>query len=203
MKTNIALLMALIGWIALFLKLQLRIEVEDVPTSESVIRYFSYFTILTNLMVTIYFSAIVLFKKKQSIFHKHGTLTALAAFMTFVGLAYHILLRSVWNPTGLTMILDETHHTLAPIVTVIFWYLYENRKLINVKELSIWILYPILYITWVLLRGNISSFYPYYFLDVNTLGLQQVVINAFGLFMAIVLFLFLYFFIGRRLIKSK
>ncbi|MEW4925719.1 Pr6Pr family membrane protein [Algibacter sp. 2305UL17-15] len=199
MKTSIAFIIAIIGWVALFLKLQLRIEMEDVATSESVLRYFSYFTILTNLMVTIYFSTIVLFKKRETVLHKPGTLTAITAFMTFVGLAYHILLRSLWNPTGLTMLLDETHHTLVPLVTIIFWYLYENKSAISFKKISIWILYPVLYLIWALVRGNISSFYPYYFLDVNNLGIQQVIINAFGLLAVIVLFLFIYFLIGKRI----
>lgn len=199
MKTTIALAMVIIGWVALFLKLQLRIEIEDVSTSESIVRYFSYFTILTNLMVTIYFSTIVLFKKRQTILHKPGTLTALAAFMTFVGLAYHVLLRSIWNPTGLTMVLDEIHHTFAPLVTVFFWYLYENKSVLSFKKISIWVLYPLLYLTWALVRGKISSFYPYYFLDVDNLGMQQVIINAFGLFFVIVLFLILYFLIGKKI----
>lgn len=198
-KTIIALIFAIIGWVALYLKLEFRIKTEDVATSESVLRYFSYFTILTNLLVTIYFSSIVLFRKRQTTFHKPGTLTALAAFMTFVGLAYHILLRSLWNPTGLTMVLDETHHTLVPLATILFWYLYENKNVIRFKKLSIWILYPILYLTWALVRGQISSFYPYYFLDINTLGVQQVMINAFGLLVIIILFLVLYFFIGKKM----
>ncbi len=199
MKTNIALVMAIIGWVVLFLKLKLRIETEDVATSESVLRYLSYFTILTNLLVTIYFSSIVLFRKKQAIFHKPGTLTALAAFMTFVGLAYHILLRNLWNPTGLTMVLDETHHTLVPLATILFWYLYENKRVISFNKIRIWALYPVLYLTWALVRGEISSFYPYYFLDINNLGLQQVIINAIALLVIIVLFLLLYLFIGKKM----
>lgn len=201
MKSSIAIVMAIMGWVALYLKLQLRVEIEDAPTSESILRYFSYFSILTNLMVTMCFSVIVLLKKRQTIFHKPGTITALAAFMTFVGFAYHILLKSIWNPTGLTMVLDEIHHTFVPLVTILFWYLYENKSVISFKKLSIWSLYPLIYILWVLLRGKFSSFYPYYFLDVNNLGLQQVIINALGLFVVIISFLFSYYYVGKKLIE--
>lgn len=202
MKTGIAIIMAIIGWVALYLKLQLRIDTEDVPTRESVLRFLSYFTILTNLLVTIYFSFLVFFRKKSTFFNKPGVLTALAAFMTFVGLAYHVLLRSLWNPTGLTMVLDETHHTLVPLVTVLFWYLYENKKEISVKRISIWILYPVIYLTWALVRGLFSSFYPYYFLDINDLGTKKVIINSLGLLLVLILFLFFYYLIGKRIKKN-
>ena len=202
MKKIFALAMAIIGWITLYLKLELRIETEDVSIFESVLRFFSYFTILTNLLITIYFSALVIFRKRQTFFNKPGTLSALAAFMIFVGLAYHILLRSLWNPSGLTMVLDETHHTIIPLATIIFWYLYENKSMISYKKSSVWVLYPVLYLTWVLIRGHFASFYPYYFLDVNTLGLQQVLINAFGLLIIIVVLLFICLFIGKKIKTS-
>jgi len=202
MKKAIALLMAIIGWVALILRLKMRIESEDVAITESILRFFSYFTILTNLLVTIYFSSIVFSKSKKTVFHKHGTLTALAAFMTFVGLAYHILLRSLWNPTGLTMVLDEIHHTIVPIATIIFWYLYENKPKVKFKKISVWLLYPCLYIIWALVRGKLSSFYPYYFLDINTLGFQKVMINALGLLSVLFIFLGLYYIIGKRVKAS-
>ncbi len=197
MKKGIALVMAIIGVIALILKLKLRIGLENVSVLESTTRFLSYFTILTNLLVTVYFSFIYFSKSKNTFFHKPGTITALAAFMAFVGLAYHILLRHVWDPQGLVMILDETHHTVAPIVTILFWWLYEDKSLVTFKNLSLWILYPLLYLIWAMTRGYFSSFYPYYFIDVNTLGFQKAVTNSFGLFAIIVLFLVIFYMIGK------
>jgi len=198
MKKGIALIMVIIGLIALFLKLKLRIELEDVSIAESTTRFLSYFTILTNLLVTIYFSFICFSKNEQTIFHKPGALTAIAAFMAFVGLAYHILLRHVWDPKGLVMVLDETHHTVAPIVTILFWWFYEKRSSVKFKNLSIWIIYPVLYLIWVSVRGYLSSFYPYYFVDANSLGVQKAILNSFGLLAIIILFLVLFYAIGKK-----
>lgn len=191
--------MVFIGIIALILKLKLRVELEEVSIVESVTRFLSYFTILTNLLVTIYFSVIYFSKSGNTICHKPGSLTALAAFMAFVGLAYHLLLRHVWDPKGLVMILDETHHTVAPIVTILFWWFYEKRNSVKFKKLSAWILYPILYLIWITIRGHFSSFYPYYFVDANNLGIQKALINSFGLLVIIVLFLIVFYFIGKKL----
>jgi len=202
MKKGIALIMAIIGWIALILKLKLRIELEDVSIAESVTRFLSYFTILTNLLVTIYFTIICLSKKKNTAIHKPGTLTALAAFMVFVGLAYHILLRHVWDPKGLVMILDETHHTVVPIATILFWWLYEQKSVVTFKSLSYWVIYPIAYLVWISIRGYLSSFYPYYFIDANTLGIQTAFLNSFGLLVIIILFLILFYGLNKRF-KTK
>ena len=198
MKKGIAFFMMIIGIAALILRLKLRIETEDVSVVESITRFLSYFTIITNLLVTVYFSVIFFSIKKQTIFHKTGSLTAIAAFMAFVGLAYHILLRHVWDPKGLTMVLDEIHHTIVPIATILFWWFYEKRNLVKFKILSFWILYPILYLIWISVRGYLSSFYPYYFLDANSLGTQKAILNSLGLLVIIILFLTIFYVIGKK-----
>ncbi|MDC6367095.1 MULTISPECIES: Pr6Pr family membrane protein [Flavobacteriaceae] len=199
LKKGIALIMLIIGMVALVLKLKLRIELEDESITESVTRFLSYFTILTNLLTTIYFAFIFFSKNEKTIFHKPGTLTAIAAFMAFVGIAYHILLRHVWDPQGLTMILDETHHTIVPIATILFWWFYEKSNLIKFKDLSRWILYPVLYLTWISIRGYISSFYPYYFVDANNLGTVKVIMNSLGLLVIIIMFLVIFYVIGEKI----
>lgn len=197
-KKGIAFILLIIGVVALTLKLKLRLELEGESVAESITRFLSYFTILTNLLTTIYFAFIFFSKNEKTIFHKPGSLTAIAAFMGFVGLAYHILLRHVWNPKGLTMVLDETHHTIVPIATIFFWWFYEKRNLVKFKILSFWILYPVLYLIWISVRGYLSSFYPYYFVDANNLGMQKAILNSLGLLVIIVLFLLLFYIIGKK-----
>lgn len=199
MRKFIAVLMVILGWGTLVLRLKLRIETEDVSPLESIIRFFSYFTILTNILVTVYFTVLVFDKKKQGLFYKPGTLTAITSFIMFVGVIYHLLLRSLWDPQGMVMVFDEIHHTIAPLITLIFWFLYEDKKQVILKPVLLWLLYPISYIIWALVRGSMSSFYPYYFLDINTLGLQAVIINSLGLFLVISLFLVVFWFLGKQL----
>lgn len=123
-KRNMALIMALVGWATLVVRLKFRIETEEVSTTESVLRFLSYFTILTNVLLTLYFTLEAVFPKRQSFWNAPGVLTALAAFMAFVGVAYHLLLSAMWSPTGITWVTDQIHHTLAPIAAVVFWFLY-------------------------------------------------------------------------------
>ena len=78
MKKAIFLILAILGWITLIVRLYLRIVESDFTPLESTIQFFSYFTILTNLLVTIYCTR-QLFKSDQqenSLFDKPETLTA-------------------------------------------------------------------------------------------------------------------------------
>jgi hypothetical protein len=192
LKRNTAFIMAIIGWATLIVRLKFRIETETVPTTESVLRFLSYFTILTNLLLTIYFTLIALFPKKQSFWNIPGILTALAAFMAFVGVAYHLLLSALWNPTGITYVTDQIHHTLAPAVAVIFWYFYEVKEKVEFKGLVLTLIYPFLYLLWALYRGASADFYPYYFLDTAQLGTQQVLVNTVLLFVVLAVFLLIF-----------
>jgi hypothetical protein len=45
----------------------------------------------------------------------------------------------------------------------------------------IWLIFPILYFLYILLRGAISNAYPYPFLDVGKLGYDQAIVNALGM----------------------
>lgn len=183
MKKNLSLFFAIIAWFAVLTQYYLMIENRGASISETTIRFFSFFTILTNSLVAIYFTLII-FKIKNgflAIIDKPGTLTAITVYITSVGLVYQIILRHIWQPTGLQMIVDELLHTLIPIMVIIYWYLYENKSLATYKQIPKWLiypLYPLIYLTYILIRGKFSNFYPYPFVDVGNRGLSKVLING-------------------------
>lgn len=180
MKKNLSILFAIIAWFAVLTQYYLMIENRGASISETTIRFFSFFTILTNLLVAIYFTSLI-FKIKNgfyAIINKPGALTAITVYITSVGLGYQILLRHIWQPTGLQMIVDELLHTLIPIMVIIYWYLYEIKSLATYKQILKWLIYPLIYLAYILIRGKVSSFYPYPFVDVGNLGLSKVLINC-------------------------
>ncbi|MEI7488593.1 MAG: Pr6Pr family membrane protein, partial [Chryseobacterium sp.] len=116
MKKNIALIFAMIGWFALIAQYYLHIENRVTSFPEANFRFFTYFTILVNLIVTIYFTSI--FFKKQEVEEKSlGYLTAITVYITIVGATYQIILRGTWQPTGLQRIVDELLHSVMPVLT--------------------------------------------------------------------------------------
>lgn len=204
MKKGIILILAIFGWLIIAIRLYLRIVQSEFTAFESTIQFFSYFTILTNLLVTIYCTNQLFKTDKQnnSIFDRPEALTALTAFILIVGAVYHIALKPIWNPEGLTMILSEIHHTIVPLGVLILWIISIKEDVDELGQLVKWMLYPIAYITFVLIRGSFSNYYPYPFLDVQSLGIQKVIMNSLFLLLVMLALLFALYFVGKT-IRNK
>jgi len=194
MKQKLALFLAILGWIAIILQFYLMMETRAISRLESVIRFFSYFTILTNMILAISFSVQAF--KKETI----RILTPITVYITIVGLVYQILLRHTWSPTGLQMIVDELLHTIIPALAIIYWFFYEDNKL-NYNHIPKWLIFPLLYLFYILIRGHYSGFYPYPFVDVSKFGLNQVLVNSGLLIVVFILFCALFVWIKQP--KSK
>lgn len=175
------------------------IQNSDQGIAEISIRFFSYFTILTNSLAGIYFS-IMFFsgEGKGKLVHKPGSLTALTVYITIVGLVYQLVLRQTWEPTGLQKIVDELLHSVNPLLVICFWYFYEEKQRVKWSSLSSWLLYPLLYLFYILLRGRASDFYPYPFVDVNALGIEKVILNSVVLMLVFVGMAVLFIFAGKK-----
>ena len=177
MRKNLVTLFALIGWFAVIAQYYLMIENRVASITETTIRFFSFFTILTNSLVAFYFTMQFL-GKAHRFFNKPGVLTAITIYITVVCLVYQIVLRHIWQPTGLQKLVDELLHTIIPVLVIIFWYLYENKSAIKYSQILKWLIYPLLYLIYILIRGGVSGFYPYPFVNISELGLEKVLLNS-------------------------
>ena len=179
-KNNLLLLGSIIGWFAVITQYVLMLNVSIETTSETTIRFFSYFTILSNTLVVVYFT--VMWLKKPSLLllrlQKPGILTAVTLYISIVGLVYQLVLRNLWSPTGMQKLVDELLHSVMPLFVIVFWYLYENHKATSWKLIPKWLIFPSLYLVYILIRGHFSNYYPYPFMDVTQLGLNQVLLNS-------------------------
>ncbi|HEY5462510.1 MAG TPA: Pr6Pr family membrane protein [Hanamia sp.] len=176
----VALIILLLGWFALIVQFYLIILNRVTTIGETIIRYFSFFTILTNLLVALSFT-FLLWESKSRIgifFSKPKSLTAITVYILIVGLVYNAILRFLWEPKGLQLLVDEILHTVIPVLCVFFWWKYVNAKKLKWKDAFPWLIYPLVYIFLILILGAISGFYPYPFIDVNTIGYKQVLINS-------------------------
>lgn len=203
MKTKSSLFIGIIAILSVAVQFYLMIEnrVESVP--ETVIRFFSFFTILTNLLVGIYFVFYFInsLNNKKYFLTKPGNLTALTVYITIVGLVYQLVLRSTWKPEGLQKVVDELLHTIIPVLVILFWIYYENKKELKYKSIFQWLVYPIFYLFFILIRGSFSNFYPYPFVNVVTLGYSKVIVNSALLVLIFTIISALFIKIGRQFSK--
>jgi hypothetical protein len=196
MRKRLSVVFAIIAWFSVIAQviLMLQNRVSDIP--ETVIRFFSYFTILTNTLVALYFTAICF---NLSIANRPGLLTAITSYIFIVGIVYQIVLRHLWQPAGIQLIVDELLHTINPVLVIIFWYLYEKKSGLRYGLVKIWLIFPWAYMACALIRGKISGFYPYPFINISTIGLTRTLINCAGLTLIYVIIASLFILIGRKI----
>ncbi|MBB4802588.1 phosphoglycerol transferase MdoB-like AlkP superfamily enzyme [Flavobacterium nitrogenifigens] len=140
----------------------------------------SYFTILSNLLVTISLSfSIFLPRTKLGVYFSNRSVqTALALYILIVGLIYNLILRELIKPLGWQLFLDNMLHVTTPILYLLYWLLFDTKEKLNWKNGVSWLLFPIIYLVYSLIRGAITDWYPYPFLAVSHYGYSTVILNA-------------------------
>lgn len=205
MKKKMELVGLVFGWFAVIAQfiVMLQNRVADVP--ETIIRFFSFFTILTNILVALYFTSkfFGIVKGPFSIFSKRSTLTALTAFILLVGIVYQVILRGIWEPTGLQRIIDELLHTIIPVYFLVYWFLYANPSDIKFRPTLNWLAYPLFYFFYVIFRGHFSGFYPYPFLNVTEIGYSGVAKSFVAICGFTVLLMVLLVVFGKKKMNYK
>lgn len=186
----------LLGWFSLITQFIIMFQNREVGVFDTIVRFFTFFTILSNILVTMCFTSNLF--NFSSLFKSYKVQTAIAVYISIVAIVYNIILRFIWEPTGLQRIVDELLHVVNPIVFVIFWYMARNKISISYKFILKILAFPLVYLFTVLLIGNYSNHYPYPFLDINTIGYTSVVINSIGISLAFVLVSILFLFISNR-----
>lgn len=200
MRKTLAIIFALIAWFAVIEQLVLMLHNSALPASEILIRFFSYFTILTNSLVALYFTMQAL---NISWTYKPGILTGLTVYIFIVGIVYQLLLRHLWQPAGMQLIVDELLHTLNPLIVLLFWYLYEKKREVKYSLIKFLLIYPLCYLVYILLRGSFSGFYPYPFVNVTELGWMKTLLNSFLLTIFFIFVSWLFIAIGRKMSNKK
>lgn len=191
-SNNISVLMSLVCWFTVILQLVLIIINRQASIIETLIRYFTFFTILSNILVAFVFTAEWLQSNLQKFFAKSNTQVAVAVYIFVVGFVYNTILRFIWQPKGWDKVADELLHLVIPIVYILFWYFKFSKQTINYKSIFGWLLFPMIYIIIVMIRGYFSNYYPYPFLNVSDLGIEKVLYNA--IYMTLFFVIVSYFF---------
>ncbi|MBW4889783.1 Pr6Pr family membrane protein [Mucilaginibacter sp. HMF5004] len=190
----------LISIFALIAQLCLSIQnrPHSVSLTEAVIRYFSFFTIESNILVSLCCCAVLLAPVSAwgRFFYKSNTQSAVAVYIFVVGLVYNTVLRQIWNPTGLQKLVDELLHVGVPVLFVMYWFFYVPKDTLK-WNITLWLIFPTAYAVYSFIRGAFTGYYPYPFMDVNKLGTQTVILNTCGLVLGFMVVCLLAVAIGK------
>lgn len=179
-------LAATLGWAGLGIQLYLifiaRLSVEA-SLLGGLVSFFSYFTVLTNTLVATVLTCAVTPREfaARRWFLQPWVSSGVTVSIVVVGLAYSLLLRHLWHPEGWQFIADELLHDVMPLVFLGYWWFCVPKGTLRLWHLPVWLIYPLVYFAYALLRGNLLGAYAYPFIDVAVLGYPQVFINAGGI----------------------
>ena len=149
-------------------------------------RFFAYFTILTNCLVTLVFVRAALKPGAEDGLNvPHMELMAFTSIL-FVCAVYNILLAPRWAPEGWQLVADIVVHQATPILFTLYWFARPHGR-IGWKDALFAALWPLGYAAYGLTRGAFDGFYPYFFMDPSTTPAPQVALNMGGLTLAFII----------------
>ena len=132
-----------------------------------------YFTILTNLVV----AAVCLALARGAQVPEWLT-AGTALWIGFVGAVYHLMLAHLYDLRGWWAVADAGLHTAVPMLYLALWAWLLPKGGLAWRHVAAWAAFPLAYAAQALLRGGLTGWYPYPFLDVSRLGLARVLWNA-------------------------
>ncbi len=177
---------ALVAWAGVLLQLVLSLQLtlaRGGTAAEALVIYLGYFTVLTNIVVAGTLSlarwggggALARWCRRTDV-----AMGVLASIL-LVGLAYHLLLRALWAPQGWQALADHLLHSVTPLLCLLHAALCVPTRRLAWHAPWSWVLWPLAFLVYALLRGHWLGVYPYPFIDVNALGYPRTLLNAVGL----------------------
>ncbi|MBO9706836.1 MAG: Pr6Pr family membrane protein [Caulobacter sp.] len=170
-------LAALAVWTGVLLQLWLMIHGRPAPeVAAALVKFFSFFTILSNIVVGVILTAPVLWRERAlgRWAERAGTRVAGGVYIAITAVVYHGLLAGTWNPQGLQLLADTLLHTITPLLFLADILAFPPRE--AARWGSAWkaLVFPLLYGAWTLLHGAMSAYYPYPFFNVTQRGYGAV-----------------------------
>lgn len=180
-RRSLDLFTAVLAWSALLLQFVLMQEqVHHVTHVWMTLRYFSYFTILSNLGVALACSLAWIGRDTRAgrFAARPAVRAALTLYILVTASVYHVLLAGLWRPQGLQLLADALLHTAVPALYAGGWLLLAPPRTLRWRQALCWLLFPGVYLAWALLLGHVLHVYPYPFIDLNRLDPALVLRNA-------------------------
>ncbi|GFZ91605.1 Pr6Pr family membrane protein [Dyella caseinilytica] len=198
----LAILIAVTGWAAVLLQLYLSMHTALAGGGTlgwGLVMYSGYFTVLTNWLVCLVVTWPLLAPTSAGgrFFVRPMVIGWVTVSIVFVGIAYHLLLRQIWQPQGLYWVANALLHYATPILFTIYSLIVLRGVRLRWTAPWWWSVYLVFYFVYALIRGALIGSYPYGFIDVSMLGYAATVRNGCFLLVAFLLLGYLLMLVWR------
>lgn len=181
-----AALVALVSASSLLLQYVLLVQstLDTVGPILASVRYFSYFTILANLLATAVAVAAMSGNAGAAgrFLARPRVRGGVALYIGVTGIVYFTILRHLWQPQGAQWWADSGLHYATPLLYLWWWLACVPHGRLSWGDVPRWLVLPAAYLLWSFARGAWVHEFPYPFLDLDQLGFQAVLRNCLGVF---------------------
>lgn len=170
--------------VALILQLAVIVSGQNVLTTvvapvsdlERVRRFFSYFTIQSNVLVAVAMLYIARRRTGTQIFR----VIRLASLVgiTVTGIIAAVALPPSPSYSTLNLLCDRLLHIAVPALTFIGWLAFGPRGKVRRDDLLPSLIWPVLWLVATLALGPLVNWYPYPFINVTQIGYASTLLNC-------------------------
>jgi hypothetical protein len=137
--------------------------------------FFSFFTIQSNILAALALVLLVVVRREERSAAFDSFRSAVTLFITITGVVFAVLLAGHAEDvqTAIPWV-DFVVHKLTPVVVVADWLIDPPRHRLSLRAAATWLLYPLAWFAYTLIRGAGEHWYPYPFVNVDEHGYGHV-----------------------------
>jgi len=156
---------------------QFVIILSDGNDNTTVVRYFSFFTIQSNILVCLTTAMLARRPDRDGAVYRVLRLDAVIG-ITVTGVVHYNVLRPLQNLTGWDQVCDIGLHIVVPVLAFVGWLAFGPRPRITARTVWLSLIFPIAWLVYTLFHGAFADWYPYPFVDVDEHGVGRVLLNC-------------------------
>ncbi|EJQ95170.1 Pr6Pr family membrane protein [Bacillus cereus] len=195
------MLLSLLAFSALITQFVTRAQVKPFNP----VNFFSFFTIESNILVAVILLLSSLVTATFGRSEQFGVLRGAATvYILTTGLIYFLLLRGLEESlqTAIPWV-NTVLHYIMPLAMILDWVINPPTKAVTWKQAASWLVFPLLYVVYSLIRGPFVNWYPYPFLDPRIGGYGRVLLYSIGIAVVIGAICGLVKMLGNRSLHIK
>lgn len=179
LRRTAAALLALGVFAAIATRIWLRMDGDGESFGEAVWAMYRFYTIWTNTLIGLACGAVALGRRVSPQLFSNLLLSII-----IVAAVYHALLAHLNDFAGLDAVVDALLHTVVPVGFGVFWLTFVPKADLRFADILPWLILPLVYCIYAMARAQVDGVYPYFFLNLDKLGVAQTALNIVGLLIA-------------------
>ena len=142
---------------------------QSLGADRSTINFFSYFTIQSNMIAIAVFFWMALKSDNEG-----GRISldiirgAPVFYLAVTGIIFAVLLSGL--PLITVPFANTILHKIMPVVMIVDWIIDAPEKDLSFRKALVWMVYPLGWLLYTIVRGYLIEWYPYPFLDPIKMG---------------------------------